>query len=129
MQWYLKVLREYATFSGRARRTEFWMFTLVSTIISIVLGLVDGLAGLSSSNGLGVLGGIYSLAVLIPSLAVGVRRLHDTGRSGWWWFISLVPLVGIIVLIVFWASEGIHGPNEHGPNPKMVVPDKDARVA
>ena len=129
MQWYLKVLREYATFSGRARRTEFWMFTLVSTIISIVLGLLDGLVGLSSSNGVGVLGGLYSLAVLIPSLAVGVRRLHDTGRSGWWWFIGLVPLVGIIVLIVFWASEGSLGPNEHGPNPKMFAGGGDARVA
>lgn len=128
MQWYLKVLRQYADFSGRARRTEFWMFVLFNAIAGIILTILDNLLGLSGSSmvggvvyvSTGVLTGIYQLAVLIPSLAVGVRRLHDTGRSGWWLLIGLIPLVGIIVLIVFWATAGDPSPNQHGVNPKQV---------
>jgi uncharacterized membrane protein YhaH (DUF805 family) len=123
MQWYLKVLQQYADFAGRARRTEFWMFTLFSVIISIVLGLLDNLLGLTFVSGTtsGWLGLIYSLAVLLPSLGVSVRRLHDTGRSGWWLLIGLVPIVGAIVLIVFWATAGNPGPNAHGPDPKAAI--------
>ena len=121
MEWYLKVLRQYADFNGRARRTEYWMFTLFSVIISVVLALIDNLVIGTSATGFGVLGLIYSLAVLLPSLAVGARRLHDTNRSGWWLLIGLIPLVGAIILIVFFATEGNRGPNPHGPDPKVEV--------
>jgi uncharacterized membrane protein YhaH (DUF805 family) len=126
MQWYLKVLKQYADFSGRARRTEFWMFALFNFIASAILSLVDtmiGTASYISSGGMfympGILGAIYGLAVLVPSLAVAVRRLHDTDRTGWWLLIGLIPLVGLIVLIVFWATEGDRGPNQYGPDPKQ----------
>lgn len=134
MNWYLKVLKQYVDFGGRARRTEYWMFTLFNVIISIVLGLVDGLvlgsgsfataSGAGSvgfSANLGLLGSIYALAVLLPSLAVAVRRLHDTDRSGWWILIGLIPLVGGIVLLVFFVMEGTRGPNRHGADPKAAV--------
>jgi uncharacterized membrane protein YhaH (DUF805 family) len=121
MQWYAKVLRQYADFSGRARRTEYWMFTLVNVIIGLVLSLVDEVVfvgpGLSTT---GWLGTIYSVALIIPTLAVGARRLHDTGRSGWWQLIALIPLIGVIVLIVFFALEGQRSTNAHGPDPKAV---------
>jgi uncharacterized membrane protein YhaH (DUF805 family) len=122
MQWYLKVLRQYADFNGRARRTEYWMFALFTVIISIVLGLLDMMLGLTFVEGTtsGWLGLIYGLAVLLPSLGVGVRRLHDTGRSGWWLLIGLVPLVGAIVLIVFLATPGNAGSNAYGPDPKAL---------
>jgi uncharacterized membrane protein YhaH (DUF805 family) len=119
MQWFLKVLRQYADFSGRARRTEYWMFALFSTVIGIVLGVLDNLLGLSFMSGsTGWLSLLFSLAILLPSLAVGVRRLHDTGRTGWWLLIGLVPLVGLIVLIVFFVAPGNPGANAHGPDPK-----------
>ena len=116
MEWYLKVLRQYADFNGRARRTEFWMFVLFNIIISFVLSFIDGLIGTYY-----VLSGLYGLFVLIPGLAVSVRRLHDTGRSGWWIFINLVPLIGAIWLIVLWAQDSQPGDNEYGPNPKGVM--------
>jgi uncharacterized membrane protein YhaH (DUF805 family) len=114
VNWYLAVLKNYAGFSGRARRTEYWMFFLINLIIVIVLDLIGMAIKVST-----LLGGIYGLAVLIPGLAVGIRRLHDTGRSGWWLLISLIPLVGTIILIVFLATEGQPGENQHGPNPKQ----------
>lgn len=114
MEWYLKVLRQYVDFAGRARRKEYWMFTLVSVIISLVLAILDNVLRI------GILGLVYSLAVLLPSLAVGVRRLHDTGRSGWWLLLSLIPLIGAIVLVVFFATEGERQPNAYGPDPKAV---------
>src|SRR5690606_15114716 len=90
MDWYLKVIRNYVGFSGRARRKEYWMFVLINIVISIVLAMVDGMLGLKvgGEQGAGLLGLIYSLAILLPSIAVGVRRLHDTGRSGWWMLIA-----------------------------------------
>jgi uncharacterized membrane protein YhaH (DUF805 family) len=113
MEWYLKVLKNYVGFQGRARRKEYWMFVLFSVIFSIVLSIVDAIAGLTSA-----LSGLYSLAVLLPSLAVGVRRLHDTGRSGWWLLISLIPLIGSIILLVFMCQDSQEG-NKYGPNPKI----------
>ncbi len=133
MNWYLKVLKQYVDFQGRARRTEYWMFTLFSALVSIVLLLVDTLVlgtgnltgsatdGVSFGAGIGLLGGIYALAVLLPSLAVSVRRLHDTGRSGWWLLIGLVPFVGALVLLVFFVLEGNRGPNQHGQDPKQLT--------
>jgi uncharacterized membrane protein YhaH (DUF805 family) len=113
VNWYIGVLKNYAGFSGRARRTEFWMFTLFNVIIAVVLGIID--AAIKTS----VPGYLYELAVLVPTLAVGARRLHDTGRSGWWQLIGLIPFVGAIVLIVFWALEGTPSDNQYGSNPKL----------
>lgn len=118
MNWYLEVLKKYAVFSGRARRKEYWVFTLFSVTFSLILGFVDGALGFDRDGGTGPLGALYSLAVLVPSLAVAVRRLHDTGRSGWWVLIGLIPCVGFIVLIVFLAQDSQPGANEYGPNPK-----------
>jgi uncharacterized membrane protein YhaH (DUF805 family) len=118
MKWYLEVLKKYAVFSGRARRTEFWMFTLVNIVVSMLLAFVDSSFGMTVSYSVGILSSLYALAVLVPSLAVWVRRLHDTGRSGWWWLISLVPFIGIVVLLVFAAQDSQPGSNKYGANPK-----------
>ena len=92
---YLNAFRKYATFSGRATRSAFWYYTLVNFIIGAILSLISA----------GVLGLIYSLLVMIPGFAIGARRLHDTNRSGWWQLIILIPLIGFIVLVIFWASK------------------------
>lgn len=114
MDWYLTVLKKYAVFSGRARRTEYWMFFLFNFVFSLVLTFVDGLLGTV------FLGVIYGLAVLIPGIAVTVRRLHDTGRSGWWILIGFIPLIGMIVLLVFTLLDSQKSDNEYGPDPKNV---------
>jgi len=104
----------YATFTGRARRPEFWFFTLFCFISSLVLSFIDvTIFGFASD--FTPLSSLFSLAILIPSLAVGARRLHDTGRSGWWQLIALIPLVGWILLIVWFASKGEERPNAYGP--------------
>jgi uncharacterized membrane protein YhaH (DUF805 family) len=113
MGWYLAVLKKYATFSGRARRTEYWSFALISLGVSIVLSIIEGQLGIP-----GVLALVYGLAVLLPTLGVSVRRLHDTGRSGWWLLLALVPILGAIVLLVFAVLDGDTGTNEYGPSPK-----------
>ena len=117
MGWYLEVLKNYAKFDGRAHRTEFWMFVLVSIIVSVVLNIVDAIIGTGGDLGGGVLASIYALAVLIPTLAVGARRLHDIGKSGWWQLLGLIPIVGAIILIVWFATKGHESENQHGPNP------------
>ncbi len=100
MNWYLSCLKDhYADFNGRAKRTEFWMFILFNWIASIIVGVIGYALGIP------VISTIYGLAVLVPTLAVGARRLHDTGRSGWWWLICLVPFIGFIWLIVLWCLE------------------------
>jgi uncharacterized membrane protein YhaH (DUF805 family) len=118
MQWYTDVIKKYVEFSGRARRKEFWMFVLINFAISVVLSIIDRVIGTDSANGGGLLQSIYGLAVLLPSIAVAVRRLHDTNRSGWWILIGLIPLVGTIILIVFYATDGDAGDNKYGPDPK-----------
>jgi uncharacterized membrane protein YhaH (DUF805 family) len=123
MQWYLKVLRQYADFSGRARRTEYWMFTLFNFIAMIVLVLIDQVLGT------GFLAFVYVLAVLLPSLAVAARRLHDIGRGGWWQLIGFIPLIGAIIMIVWCVTEGQPQPNQWGPNPKAVQASGGAAVA
>jgi uncharacterized membrane protein YhaH (DUF805 family) len=105
MNWYLEVLKKYATFSGRARRSEYWYFTLFSTIITIVLMVIGGVVKVN------FLQTIYSLAVLVPALAVGVRRMHDVGKSGWY---LLIPIYSLILA----CTEGVAGDNEYGPDPK-----------
>ena len=121
MNYYLSVLKKYAVFSGRAQRAEYWYFVLFNLIISIVLGIIDGVIGSGTETSIGILGGIYSLAILIPGLAVSVRRLHDTNHSGWWLFISLIPLIGAIVLLVFMVRDSQSDQNQYGPNPKGVT--------
>ena len=119
MNWFLTVLKKYAVFTGRAQRAEYWYFVLIYTIIYFVLGFVDRMFGATRlQEGPGLLAGIFVLATLIPSLAVGARRLHDTNRSGWWLLISLVPLIGWIVLLVFTVQDSTPGDNRFGPNPK-----------
>ena len=119
MNWYLEVLKKYAVFDGRAGQKEYWWFSLFSFIIILVLSVIDIVTGTFNVNvGLGLLGGIYTLAVLIPSIAVSVRRLHDTDRSGWWFLINGIPLIGVIVFLVFTAQDGTPGGNQYGSNPK-----------
>jgi uncharacterized membrane protein YhaH (DUF805 family) len=112
MNWYLDVLKQYAVFQGRARRKEYWMFTLFSVLATIVCSIIDGILGIM------LLMPLYSLAVLLPSIGVAIRRLHDTGRSGWWILISLVPAVGGIILLIFLCLDSEAGDNAYGANPK-----------
>ena len=122
MNWYLEVLKKYAVFSGRARRKEYWYFFLFNIIILLVLSFIDGMTGtFIYEAGLGLLGGIYALAVLIPGIAVAVRRLHDTDRSGWWLLIGLIPILGTIALLVFMLQDGKPGENQYGANPKEAM--------
>ena len=122
MNWYIEVLKKSAVFSGRARRKEYWFFVLFNVIISLVLTVIDAAMGTYDETvGTGILSGVYLLAIFIPSLAVAVRRLHDTGRSGWWNLIILIPLIGIIVLIVFLCLDGNAEENEYGASPKASV--------
>lgn len=118
MNWYLKALRNYVGFSGRARRTEYWMFFLINMLVSVALVFVDRAFGTLSESGIGTLGLIYSLALLLPSLAVGVRRLHDRDKSGWWLLLGLLPLIGGIILLVWFVIDGDVGDNRFGPDPK-----------
>ena len=120
MSWYLEVLNKYAQFTGRARRMEYWMFFLINMLISFAIGIVGGLLGMGSA--VTVLTVVYSIAILIPSIAVGIRRLHDTGRSGWWMLIAFIPLLGAILLLVYFAQDSEPGMNAYGPNPKTDVP-------
>lgn len=114
MGWYLTVLQKYAVFQGRARRNEYWYFVLFNFLISFGIGLFEGVLGAILGTDIIFLSTIYSLVILVPSLAVAVRRLHDTGRSGWWLLIGLIPLVGWIILIFFLASESQSGENQYG---------------
>jgi uncharacterized membrane protein YhaH (DUF805 family) len=117
MNWYLEVLKKYAEFTGRARRTEYWMFFLINLIIAVILVVVE----MAVFAGPGVLYGIYMLAILLPALGVTVRRLHDTGRTGWWVLVWLIPIVGPIVILVFMVLDSQPGDNEYGPNPKTAA--------
>ena len=129
MSWYVKVLKQYVDFSGRARRREYWMFFLINVVILNVLSLIDtggfratsGGGSFYAANSLGLLSGLYTLAVLLPSIAVTVRRLHDTDRTGWWILLGFIPIIGGIVLLVFYVLEGTRGPNRYGPDPKATT--------
>ena len=109
MNWYFNVLKEYATFTGRARRKEYWMFTLISTIISFIISYIE----ISNQIYTEVYSTIYSIGVLVPSLAVGVRRMHDVGKSGWF---ILIPIYNLILA----CTDSEHGPNKWGNNPKGI---------
>jgi len=114
MNWYLAVLQNYFGFGGRARRSEYWYFVLFNFLIMVALVIIDSLIDPQHN----ILAIIYFIALLIPGLAVTFRRLHDTDRSAWWLLIGLVPLIGPIVLIVFYCQEGTKGDNRFGPDPK-----------
>lgn len=111
MEYYLGAFKKYADFSGRARRKEFWMFVLFNSIAVIILGIIDYAIEMD------ILTTIYFLAVIVPALAIQVRRLHDIGKSGAWWFIYLIPIVGPIWMLVLSCTAGIVGENEYGEDP------------
>jgi uncharacterized membrane protein YhaH (DUF805 family) len=140
MTWYLAALKNYAGFHARARRREYWMFVLVNAIIGVALAVIGKLTHMPQTgtfglgmprNGLGVFGiGVfsgpvllqaYALATFLPFLAVEVRRLHDTGRAGWWWLFGLIPILGWIVLVIFCATGGAAGDNRYGADPKSPI--------
>lgn len=122
MSWYIAALKKYAVFSGRARRKEYWYFVLFNMIFCFILVFADIFTGLFHEQiGFGVLSTLYMLATLLPSLGVTVRRLHDTGRSGWWILISLVPFIGGLILLIFTLLDSKPGENQYGPNPKEVA--------
>ncbi len=121
MDWYLAVLKNYAGFSGRARRKEYWMFVLFNVIFAIVAMILDNVLGIAMEGiGYGPIYGLYLLAIIIPSLAVGVRRLHDVGKSGWMMLIALIPIIGAIWLLVLFVQDSIPGENKYGANPKEI---------
>lgn len=134
MNWYLKVLKQYTRFNGRARRKEFWYFALINFLISLFLNILPALFAsfAQQSNGIsdgmasvvvtmGLLGRIYSLGVLLPSFAVTIRRLHDVGKSGWWCLISIIPIIGILILLYFLVQDSEPGANRFGRNPKESI--------
>lgn len=119
MNWFLIALKKYATFSGRAQRAEYWYFMLFYILILMGLFIIDLMIGASNEDtGAGLLSTLFTLGMVIPSIAVGVRRLHDTGRSGWWLLLAFIPLIGSIVLLVFTVQDGSPNDNAFGPNPK-----------
>jgi len=119
MKWYLEPFKKYATFTGRSRRKEFWQFVLFVFLVQVVLGVLDRMTGTYSEGAeFGFLGGAFSLFVLIPSIAVTVRRLHDIGRTGWWILIYLLPFIGAIVMLVFMVLDSQPETNQYGPSPK-----------
>jgi len=120
-EWYVDVLKnKYTLFTGRARRKEFWMFTLFNILVSLVISIAAAILG--NIPVLGVIFAflplVYCLAVLVPGIALGIRRLHDTNRSGWFLLLCLIPFVGGIILLVFFVLEGTKGQNQFGPDPK-----------
>ncbi|HEX6982480.1 MAG TPA: DUF805 domain-containing protein [Balneolaceae bacterium] len=125
MHWYIKVLKDYAEFEGRARRKEYWMFTLINSLIGIAFGLVTVISGNAGGeaaiNIFMILYIIYTFAVFVPSLAVSVRRLHDTGRTGWWLLIGLIPFIGPIIILVFMVLDSNQDENQYGANPKAAT--------
>ena len=116
LQTYIGVIKKYVVFTGRARRKEFWTFFFANFAIGIVLGILSQIPFIGGL--FGVISGLYSLAILIPGIAVGIRRLHDTNRSGILMLLGLIPIAGLIILIVFTVQEGTPGENQYGPNPK-----------
>lgn len=118
IDWAKRPLQKYADFSDRATRAEYWWFYLFVIIAYVVASIVDSILGLSGTVGpYGLIASLLMLALLVPSIAVGARRLHDTDRSGWWLLIGLIPLIGAIVLLVFFVTEGTTGDNQYGSDP------------
>ena len=116
MYWYVAVLYRYAVFDGRSHREELWMFILWNFIIILILMILGAMIGL---HWVAVI--LYRLAVAVPSVAVTIRRLHDTGRNGWWFLIAFIPIIGAIILLVFLVQDSQPGFNQYGANPKAVT--------
>lgn len=123
MEWAILPFKRYFQFEGRSGRKEYWSFFLLTFVGVTAAALVDALVG-----GKGILSGLAYLAVAIPSLSVGVRRLHDTNRTGWWILLPFIPLVGAIVLLVFLTLKGDAGPNKYGSDPRAADPETAAEV-
>ncbi len=115
MSWYIRVLQKYAVFSGRARRKEYWMFVLFNILINIGISIIEVLLGMVD---FALISFLYGLFILIPSLAVTVRRLHDINQSGWWILFGLIPIIGGICLLVMMLQDSYDDTNKWGPNPK-----------
>ena len=124
MSWYLLVLKKYAVFNGRARRKEYWFFMLFSLIIGLAFSIIDYIVGLEIVG----MSGLYSLAVFLPELGVSIRRLHDTGNSGRWLLIGLIPVVGFIILLIKMVADSDAGTNIYGPSPKLDLPTETQPV-
>ncbi|MEL6253733.1 MAG: DUF805 domain-containing protein [Bacteroidota bacterium] len=124
MNYYLMAFKRYADFSGRSRRKEYWYFVLFNLLVYIVLFAADMAIISSGSAGLGIFSGIYALATLIPSLAVAVRRLHDIGRSGWSILFGLIPVIGAVLLLIWYTTDSDAGSNAYGLNPKAIGEDQ-----
>ncbi|MBJ3815343.1 DUF805 domain-containing protein [Shimwellia pseudoproteus] len=118
MDWYLKVVRNYLGFSGRARRKEYWMFILVNFILSAVLGILDNMLGLKIFGDKALLTTLYGIAIFLPWWAVQFRRLHDTDRSAWWLLLLVIPVLGWLVILAFSCQAGTSSANRYGPSPK-----------
>ncbi len=114
MSWYVQAIKDFWNFSGRSRRREYWMFTLFNVIFAFVIAIIDTIIGIN------LLTALYELFILIPSLALTVRRLHDIDQPAWWLLIAFVPLAGAIVLFVFSVMPGTEGPNRYGEDPKSI---------
>lgn len=118
MSWFVTVLKRYATFRGRAGRPEYWYFILIYLVCSLGLAVLDAIVGTASKDdGFGLFSGLFGLALLLPSIAVSVRRLHDTDRTGWWLLLNFIPVIGSIVLLVFAIQRGTPGSNRYGDGP------------
>lgn len=120
LYWMQQPLKKYADFNGRARRMEYWMFVVLNIAVSVVATILDGILGMK-----GMIAGLYGpltllalLALIVPGIAVGIRRLHDQDKSGWWLLLAVVPIIGGIVLLVFFCFEGTKGENRYGSDPK-----------
>lgn len=121
MEWWLKCIRQYADFNGRARRKEYWMFSLFNLLFGVPACVLDNVFGLDFANLFyGPFYLLYGLFVFIPNLAVSVRRLHDIGKSGWMYLVGLIPIVGGIWLIILFVRDSQIGENQYGPNPKGI---------
>ena len=121
MNAFVNVVKESFNFSGRSRRREYWMFILFTFLISIILTIIEMIFGWEITEDIGILTTLFSLIMLIPSLSVTVRRLHDTGKSGWWILISLIPLIGGIIILIFTLMDSERGSNKYGPYPKKAA--------
>ncbi|WP_158973470.1 DUF805 domain-containing protein [Cellulophaga sp. L1A9] len=119
MKWYLDALKKYAQFDGRSRRQEYWMFRLFSILFMFASLIIDGIISYLADFPLFLVTTLYCLAIIIPSIAITIRRLHDTNNSGWMIFVALIPFVGGIWLLVLEVTEGTHGTNNYGEDPKM----------
>lgn len=120
MSWYIKAIKNYVNFSGRARRREYWTFIIVNAVLGFILIILDSVLNHYIANDIRILSGIYGLFVFIPGLSVSFRRLHDINKPAWWLLIGAIPLVGWIWLFVYSIKDGTIGPNKYGYDPKAI---------